>query len=326
MKRSTILRFAGALAAMIAVLPGGSTPVRAAASANDRHLLAFSGISTLGSGCEYEWHDGNTATSQIEPVRDDVNIPRPKMSIVGYTDPATGQARSWLSAPTCRDGNGSANSGTPVVPCFLTSNTGAYPPYNPVTGQTLSRAANEIGLYPPCYFPTVTSSDLAGEQGCQDVWVRADGTAGRGPCNINTPSWLYGYCSQTIGGAEGGSLLLGDGSRWRIDRLGFSRGRGTWEVSGRLTLLDAGGAPTNQHTVYRNFVNGVVNRPEQAAGCVANTVVSSVYIAGVYLQSGWPVKVLRPRPGFHWCADDPVLQPLTNALFPPVPGTSLEGC
>lgn len=261
-------------------------------AASDQHVMVFNGTSTLALQCEYEWMDADSGAPGLQPERDDANIPRPVM----YSD-----------GPRCRDGSPGA-PGVQVVTCSLARNTGIRGPYDRPADPT----KGETALYPPC-MGKLTATDNPGEQGCHDT-----GLAGtvpiNGACNISTPGWFYGYCGQTYGGGANGRLTTADGKVWRIDRLGFARGRGSWEVSGKITLM-SGETPTNVRSTYRNTVNAAPNKlPDQGVACEVGQGLTSIIFAGVLVMPAPPLKAIRPKPGWHWCADDPTI------------GATTEGC
>lgn len=272
-------RIVGLMLAGLGALIAGPQHAIATPS-SDTHAMVFNGTTTIFAQCEYEW------ASPIE--RETANIPRPRM----YSD-----------GPHCRDG--SPNPGVQPIPCSLARNTGIYPaPGTPGERDITKRdpAKGETGLYPPC-MGKLTASDNPGEQGCEDVGTNSSGPV-RGSCNISTPGWFYGYCGQTFGGGEGGTLTTADGKVWRIDRFGFARGPGTWEVSGKLSLASN---PSTTST-YRNTVNAAPNKiPDQAVACEVGQGLTSIIFGGALVMPAPPVKIVRPKAGWHWCADDPTI-------------------
>lgn len=274
----------------------GMMPNMANASpSDDVWSISFVGTTSISGQCEYEWLNPTAATIS----RDDVNIPQPVM----YPD-----------GPHCRDTNLNV-AGIQAKSCSLARNTAPYPPPQRENNPDLTKG--EVGLYPPC-MGRLNASELPGEVGCNGLGVVASGPI-RGTCDIQTPGWFYGYCGQTYGGGNGGSIKTPDGKTWRIDRFGFARGRGTWEVSGKLTLMN-GATPTSTTHTYRNTANAVPNNPDQAAACDVGQGLTSVAFAGTLVMPAPPVKVIRTRPGWHWCTVDPVHQDVTP------PAVSTDGC
>lgn len=266
-----------------------------AAPSSDVWSISFVGTTSISSQCEYEWENPTAATIE----RDDVNIPRAKL----YPD-----------GPHCRDTNASV-PGIQAKSCSLARNTAAYPPPQRENNPDLTKG--EVGLYPPC-MGRLAASEIPGEVGCNAVGNTSTGPV-RGTCDIQTPGWFYGYCGQTYGGGNGGTIKTPDGKTWRIDRFGFARGRGTWEVSGKLTLLNGAGQPTSTTHTYRNSANAVPNNPNQAAACDVGQGLTSVAFAGTLVMPAPPVKVIRTKPGWHWCTADPVIGETIS-------GTSGDGC
>lgn len=261
----------------------GVVPMPATAVGTDSHAIVFNGTTSIFQQCEYEWK-----LSGGEPERDDANIPRPVM----YAD-----------GPHCRDANPSL-PGVQPKSCSLARNTGPYPPPSRANNPDLTKG--EVGLYPPC-MGKLSASDNPGEAGCLDVGVSASGAPISGTCNISTPGWFYGYCGQTYGGGENGRLTTADGKVWKILRLGFARGRGTWEVSGKIRQL-VGGNETGPVILYRNTVNAAPNQPDQLAACEVGQGLSSIIFGGVLVIPAPPNKIVRPRAGWHWCAQDFIIE------------------
>lgn len=232
-----------------------------AATAGD-HVMYIDGTSTITGYCQYVWK------TPVE--RDELGIPKPSML-----------------PPTCQTDN-------PATPrnearCTLQRNLGPYPPNgspNPVTG--------EVGLNPPCAGQISASTDTT-PGSCLDA------TNGDTTCRINAPTWFYGYCGQTYGGAIGGSLKF-QGQTWTIDRMGFPRGRGAWEFSGKISHSTGGTSK------IRFYFAAAPNKPEESAACDTGGNLSQITFNGIAIVgTRLPVRVIRTKPGWHFCADDPVL-------------------
>ncbi|MEO7804310.1 MAG: hypothetical protein ABIS18_08025 [Actinomycetota bacterium] len=257
----------GAATSLLVSLPG------AIATDGGTHVMYIRGISNISNQCEYEWVDADTAAPGIQPVRDELGIPQPKM------DPVTG-------APSCRDTNLSA-AGIQPAPCTLKRNTGPYHP--PDRGNNL--LAGETGLQPPCR-GDISQTDVAGLTGCTSA-----GTSAVSDCGISGNTWFYGYCGQTYGGASGGFSF--GGQTWTINRMGFPRGRGAWEFSGKMT------SPTTGHdTTFRYYLGAAPDQPGQLLGCDGVGSLTSVTFTGTIIVPAPPVRVIRTKPGWHWCTRD----------------------
>jgi hypothetical protein len=268
-----MLLVVGALFGAVFIAP------QAALSDAGAHVTWVNGLSVIQPGsCEYEWKkDANG-----EPIRDELGIPQPT-----------------TLPPTCRDG--SPAPGLQTVGCNLKRNLGPYKPY----WRNGDATKGEVGLNPPC--SGVLSADIqaAFPVGCADV-----NTQGTPPsnllCDLIAPTWFYGFCAQTYGGADSGSIKLsGNTKTWAIDRLGFPRGRGVWEFS--VKAHESGNASNTQ--VFRFYLDALPNptEPGNAAGCDGGSPIHSVEFFGFVESPPAPVKVFRTKPGWHFCADDPVL-------------------
>ena len=227
------------------------------------HNLSISGISTIQNQCQYEWaRDANG-----EPIRDDLGIPKPSQL-----------------PPPCR-----TSPGGQTVSCSLKRNLGTYPPH----WRPADVTKGEVGLNPPCA-GNLTFASFPGLQGCVDASTE-------GPnCSLNAPTWFYGYCGQTYGGATGGSLEFG-GDSWVIEKLGFTRARGTWEFGARIKK----GSTTEQ---ARFFFNAAPDKLAQGEGiaCDGGPPITSVAVVGQAMIPAPPAKIFRTAPGWHYCHNDPV--------------------
>lgn len=166
-------------------------------------------------------------------------------------------------------------------------------PDGSVKGCHIARNTNPIGLYPPCA-GNISAEDSFG-LGCIDPMGAPI------QCGLNAPTWFYGYCGQTYGGADGGVFTIG-GVNYLINRMGFARGRGVWEFSGKMT------GPNGTHS-FRMHLAAAPDQPTQLAGCDLTNNIESIVFAGtleIYRGINAPVKTFRTRPGWHWCdADQP---------------------
>lgn len=266
-----------AAVALLGGLLGGPQPASADAGA---HVFYINGISRITKQCQY--------VPAAPMVRDDLGIPKPS-----------------TLPPTCKK----TAAGTDV-PCTLKRNLGPYPA-NPASPNL---AAGEVGLNPPC--SGVLSADtLDGEQGCID----AEGDLNVS-CELTAPTWFYGYCGQTYGGdsltdgvGAAGTLKI-NGVPWKIEKLGFARGRGVWEFGAKLKHPSQAG-----NTAKARFYFGAIPNPaepQNAAGCDGGPAITSVEFFGhieLYPSSiPLPPKRIRTAPGWHFCHDDP--------FFPDKPG------
>lgn len=257
--------------AMGLVLATMLAPTSSSAHPAADRVMYLDGTSNISGYCQYEWKKvGNN------PVRDELGIPQPAF-LPSDTQPSM-----------CRDGNPNV-AGIQIVPCKLQRNLGTYPPY--WRGADVTQA--EVGLNPPCAGQISANTDLLG--GCLDA------TTGDTTCRINAPTWFYGYCGQTYGGATGGTLRF-QGEDWTIDRMGFPRGRGAWEFSGKISR--AGHAPSK----IRFYFAAAPSKPEEAAACDIGGNLSQITFNGIAIVStNLPARVVRTRPGWHFCADDPIV-------------------
>ena len=101
---------------------------------------------------------------------------------------------------------------------------------------------------------------------------------------------------------RGGSLKFNNGQTWTIDRMGFPRGRGAWEFSGKLSHASGGTSK------LRFYFAAAPNKPEEAAACDTGGYLSQITFNGIAIISNQlPVRVIRTKPGWHFCADDPII-------------------
>ena len=178
----------------------------------------------------------------------------------------------------------------------------------------LARNTNPQPLYPPCA-GVLSAIDISGPAGCVDP------ISNQSDCGIDTPTWYYGYCGQTYGGATGGSFRI-DGKTYTIDRMGFTRGRGAWEFAGRIHL--ASGGPS---IPIRMHLAAAPNQPNQLAGCDVTLNISSVAFVGTLeLNPATNVKTFRTSPGWHWCDDDFGPTAETRTVAPFKAGSPNENC
>lgn len=198
--------------------------------------------------------------------------------------------------PTCKT---NAN-GTPVA-CALVRNT------NPVPGSKPACAGN------------LSANDDAFGVGCVDPL-----SPNQVQCSLRAPTWFYGYCGQTYGGASAGTYTIG-GVAYTIERMGFTRGRGAWEFSGRM--VGAG-----QRKWFRMYLAAVPNQADQLAGCDVTHNITSVLFAGTmsiysapFTHPGsMPPKTFRTSVGWHYCDDD--FGPGGQVVAPFKAGTAGENC
>lgn len=279
MKRKAL----GQLAAMAALITGvlsGPQVVNAADAGT--HAFQVTGISRIQSQCEYEWVRGPNNS----PIRDELGIPQPKNL-----------------PPKCRDADNNPGNGIQTVPCSLKRNLGPAKPY--WRAEDLTQA--EVGLNQPCS-GVLTASLLPGLQGCVDVEAETSQTG----CDLDAPTWFYGYCGQTYGGdtASDGigaaATMVINGKLWKFDKLGFTRGRGAWEFGARMYRGTSWSTATDRATA-RFYLTAIPNpnEPANAAGCDGGPAVQSVQFQGTIVTPAPPVKLFRTKPGWHPCADDP---------------------
>ncbi|HLF69840.1 MAG TPA: hypothetical protein VI541_02670 [Actinomycetota bacterium] len=260
------------------------------------NVMFIRGISNISNQCEYEWFDNDTATPGIQPVRDILGIPKPKM----YAN----------EGPRCRDGNPNLIGIQPVA-CSLERNTGTYHAPDQPSNNLL---AGETGLEPPCR-GDITASDIPGASGCVSL-----GSAGQSDCGINSSTWYYGYCGQTYGGAKDGIFTYG-GQTWLIERMGFTRGRGAWEFSGRMHLT----SDVNHKTTFRYYLAAAPDQTSQLLGCDVTHNITSVLFTGTVIVPAPPEpKAYRTEVGWHWCDDD--FGPNHSTAAPFKAGTLGENC
>lgn len=265
-----------AATSLLASLPG------AIATDGGTHVMYIRGISNISGQCEYEWVnvDTNPTIPGIQPERDELGIPRPVM------DSVTG-------APRCRDA--SSAPGLQIAPCSLRRNTGPYH----LPNQPPNLLAGEVGLNPPCR-GDISQFDIPGLTGCTSV-----GTSGVSDCGISGTTWFYGYCGQTYGGASGGFSY--GGKTWTINRMGFPRGRGAWEFGGIMT-----NPATGHTTTFRYYLAAAPDQPLQAAACDGVGDLTSVTFTGTILVPAPQVRVIRTKPGYHWCTKDPIVSTVAD--------------
>lgn len=310
------------LLAVVGAATGILTGVQPPAVAADAgtHVIYVQGLSVIQGApnqqCQYEWRqqtvnrfDRNTLTNRNfqDPIRDTLNIPQPT-----------------TLPPTCRDGD-AATPGVQTIGCNIKRNLGAYPPYwraaDPFANGEVAPVDPDgpgglppVGPNPPCKGVLTASIPQTGPPyGCVDAE-----TSLALSCNLNAPTWFYGYCGQTYGGdtstdGVGGAAILRLGSRtWNITKLGFARGRGVWEFGARLV------DPNNSaNTAVARFYFTAIpnpNEPANAAGCDGGPAVLSVNFFGTIIvipdlpnevDRPLPPKAIRTSPMWHPCADDP---------------------
>jgi hypothetical protein len=276
--RRKILTALFAASALLTALASAQQPALAGAGT---HVFYVNGISTIQSQCQYVWKQVGT-----NPVRDELGIPQPA-----------------TLPPSCRDGN-PAQPGIQPVPCNIKRNLGPYPPpwrpADPVQG--------EVGLNAPCS-GVLTAHLLPAEQGCVDGEADTNYS-----CDLDAPTWFYGFCGQTYGGdtitdgVGSNATMRINGALWKFEKLGFARGRGVWEFGAKIFQGASPGTATNRDTA--RFYFGAIpnpNEPANAAGCDGGPAVLSVEFFGTIIIPAPPVKAFRTKPGWHPCADDPIL-------------------
>jgi hypothetical protein len=242
------------------------------------HVLYINGISTVLKQCQYVWaRDANN-----EPIRDELGIPKPS-----------------TLPPTCRDRDPN-QAGIQPEPCTLRRNMGPYTPY----WRGADATKGEVGIYPPCS-GVLTATLLPGEQGCIDVSTSPNAT-----CKLDAPTWFYGYCAQTYGGDSatdgvgGIATIQLAGVPWKIEKLGFTRGRGVWEFGAKIQRLVA---PYDRSTM-RFYLDALPNKlPDEGTACDGGPTLTSVEFVGTIVIPAPPVKLFRTSPGWHFCADDPMI-------------------
>ncbi|MCA1839128.1 MAG: hypothetical protein ABR507_11245 [Actinomycetota bacterium] len=144
-------------------------------------------------------------------------------------------------------------------------------------------------------------------------------------CSLRAPTWFYGYCGQTYGGGDAGTFTI-NGADWTIERMGFVRGRGAWEFSGRMHLATNSGDKRN----FRMQLAAAPDKPNQGGGCDVTHDIESIVFAGTMEIYGvgapMPPKTFRTTVGWHWCDDDfgPPGYPVNTAPFKT--GTPGENC
>lgn len=270
------LAFAMTLCTIVVVMLGAGGSALGDAGT---HVFYVNGISRIQTQCEYEWKQVNG-----EPVRDELGIPQPSQL-----------------PPKCRDADNNPGNGVQIIPCGIERNLGPYKPY----WRAADTTKGEVGLNPPCT-GVLTASLLPGAQGCIDI--EADTNSG---CTLDAPTWYYGYCGQTYGGdtstdgVGSNATMTINGTLWKFEKLGFTRGRGIWEFGAKMFQS---ANPANKATA--RFYLGAIpnpNEPANAAGCDGGPAVLSVEFFGTIITPAPPVKVFRTKPGWHPCADDPIL-------------------
>lgn len=201
---------------------------------------------------------------------------------------------------------------------------------NPSTGAPLScriaRNTNPVPGSRPACAGNISAEDSFGV-GCVDPMTT------RVQCGLRAPTWFYGYCGQTYGGAVGGTFTI-NGEDYTIQRTGFTRGRGIWEFSGRMHL----NSNTSVVKWYRMHLAAAPDKPTQAAGCDVTHDIESIVFAGVLEIYSSPLsvppKTFRTSVGWHFCDDDfgpggmtgPVNNPFTGASILFKAGTAGENC
>lgn len=120
-------------------------------------------------------------------------------------------------------------------------------------------------------------------------------------CEINAPTWFYGYCGQTYGGATSGTFKI-NGNTWNINRMGFTRGRGAWEFSGKITF-------GTQTQTFRMHLAAIPDQTNQLAGCDVSHNIRRITFGGTLTIPAPPVKVFRTSAqGWHYCYADPSIK------------------
>lgn len=263
-KRRAAFFWAAVAVVTIGIMPG------AIAHDGGPHVMYIRGISNISNQCEYIWEDGNPNLAGIQPIRDSgSNIPKPVM---------------FADGPHCRDADNNPLNGVQIVPCSIARNTGPYPP--PDRERDLLQG--EVGLKPPCK-GDISASDVSGLTGCASL-----GTTFLSDCGINSPTWYYGYCGQTFGGAAGGTFTYG-GQTFTINRMGFPRGRGIWEFNGVMTASDG------HQTTFRYYLGAAPDQPSQALGCDVTNNLTSIVFTGVVTVPAQGPRLFAAQPGWHWC-------------------------
>lgn len=306
-KRLVMLAALGSVAS--AVL-GGLQPAVGDAGT---HTIFIRGISTVVKQCQYVWDTQAASATGDTGVRDDLGIPKPK-----------------TLPPTCqKDAQGHD------VACTLKRNLGTYP--SPTqTGAPWDQLRSTIN--PPCSGvltaeTNVLDNDAPGGYGaCVDA-----GDQSNTHCRLDAPTWFYGYCAQTYGGdtildgvGTPGFLEL-NGIKWRLDALGFPRGRGIWEFGAKLSRTLPNGT---DRTTARFYLDALPNKlPNEGTACDGGPNITSVEFFGFFVIPAPPVKLFRTKPGWHVCADDPgfnvplVIGGQTIPPSQPVPGGyTPQGC
>ncbi|MGH2829891.1 MAG: hypothetical protein ACRDJM_05360 [Actinomycetota bacterium] len=312
MKRSRRFGLLLAVAATAATTLGGGARM-AVADAGTRVIYVY-GLSTIQTGqngqCQYEWKKVNN-----NPVRDQLGIPQPSQI-----------------PPKCRDADANPGNGVQPVPCNLKRNLGSYPP--PWRAPDLAQGEvaptdvdgtgplPPVGPNPPCVGVLTATTLGAPPQACIDM-----GTGLNIFCELNAPTWFYGYCGQTYGGDTsadgiGGAAILKFGTEtWNITKLGFARGRGVWEFGARLVR--------GSNTAVARFYLAAIPNPSQpgnAAGCDGGAPILSVNFFGTItvipdvVGNPLPPKAFRTAPLWHPCADDPMWNTTYQGVGPLTPG------
>lgn len=289
LKRGRFLRKRAGLGLVVmAALSAITAPNGAFAAGPGTHVMYINGISTIQTGagqamCEYEWADKDPAAPGTQPDRDAVGIPRPKNV-----------------PPTCRDTNPGA-AGIQPKACSLVRNLGPFPPHD----RAADPVQGEVGLNPPCA-GNLSAVDLPGPTGC------INSSAGTADCGLSAPTFFYGYCGQTYGGIDSGSLKLAPNNTWNIEVLGFPRGRGAWEFNGRI------GKSGSQDGYVRLYLAAIPDKLQtEAAACDLTANISSVEYFGTIIVSDTPLeRAVGPQaavPSGHWnyCDATPAAQDAT---------------
>ena len=157
------------------------------------------------------------------------------------------------------------------------------------------------GAAPPCA-GNLSANDDSFAVGCVDAL-----SPSAVQCSLRAPTWFYGYCGQTYGGASSGTYTIG-GVPYTIEKMGFTRGRGAWEFSGRMNS----GTGESTRRWFRMYLAAVPDKTDQTAGCDVTKNIKSVLFAGTMTIYGspfaypatMPVKMFRTSPGWHYCDDD----------------------
>lgn len=281
------------VALVAAVLSAFATTAMIPAQAENEHVFWLKGTSVVTNQCEYEWYDSNASTAGIQPQRDSLGIPRAKLyPTADLGGPAGPRCATTRNIPT-----------VPLTDCKLARNLGEYP----------GIAANA-----PC-MGQISATDNQGISGCASV-----GVTGVAECGLISPTWYYGYCGQTYGGAQGGTWTFG-GSSYRIDRMGFTRGRGVWEFGGRMRKL-VNNSPSGLSIQFRYYLAALPDKPNELVTCDVPSVapISSVTFFGTAVVPATGPKNFRTEVGWHWCDDDYGPNGSTGAPFKA--GTPGENC